>query len=759
VTLPPGQQEAVHVTAVAGHISQSNDIMWGSDTQIGPVYDFVAGKEPSSAVVSFKVDPSRLPAAVGVPNASPVGLSIQVFEPAVGSWIPLQSTYNAKSHTVTATSPHLSWFSLHWFAVAVSAACAAGVPDACGAIAIADSAKALLANALKDFWDAWSPAQVSDDCAKEADKAWKVESSVRQLSGCVIDSPGSSPVIQVENPLLLPMVIRPPAGAPHAGLADQPFLTGAHPDLSSLLTGLMDWTLNRTVIGPRSYGVVSLHDLPESGAVTMPTQPDLLALVMDAVLSILFALPGEDAVAEAAEKVVVETLPEFIAEVNQEPGSVTLGDILGFASKKAMQRTSNAEPAFTLLTGFSDAYECASENIGDVVKDTKEYGVISGVLDAALNLGEHCVETAYAEVGKDLGQHLEDVLDVLDAIPNFAKTVRETVQFFELGPQSMTAVTTAAPTAAPAATFTVCTTPTLPCSGSMKTEPTGISPATDGAGYLKGLTWSGWGTAVAVGTGTAERDNCVPNCGQGTYSAHSATVTLSHPTPYGKGLHDYSTMVIDQEGTPFSVEAFTGLTPSATKPTTTPASAASIICTGAAVTPDCSYPSAIITQPASILISSYDGATADIQDLTWSDWGSATAVGTAIAQVGNNCVPTCTEGTYHVTVTMSDPAPLGKGHQAYSMMVIRVNGTLPRGPYSGGGCESPCTTTTGQCACWAQCWLTDPSSIPGKPPWPRQPTTRRSAPTAASSSTGRAVPRGAAISSPTQIARTAWVGA
>ena len=35
--------------------------------------------------------------------------------------------------------------------------------------------------------------------------------------------------------------------------------------------------------------------------------------------------------------------------------------------------------------------------------------------------------------------------------------------------------------------------------------------------------------------------------------------------------------------------------------------------------------------------------------------------------------------------------------------------------------------TTGQAAWWAHCWLTEPSSSPAKPPWPREPTTSRSA--------------------------------
>src|SRR5262249_17737635 len=45
------------------------------------------------------------------------------------------------------------------------------------------------------------------------------------------------------------------------------------------------------------------------------------------------------------------------------------------------------------------------------------------------------------------------------------------------------------------------------------------------------------------------------------------------------------------------------------------------------------------------------------------------------------------------------------------------------------------TRTIGQGAWWLRCWLTDPSSSPTKPPCPRDPTTNRSACSAASSST------------------------
>ena len=72
-------------------------------------------------------------------------------------------------------------------------------------------------------------------------------------------------------------------------------------------------------------------------------------------------------------------------------------------------------------------------------------------------------------------------------------------------------------------------------------------------------------------------------------------------------------------------------------------------------------------------------------------------------------------------------------------------GAAPRradGPVTGIGRLSCCPrmTSTGHGECWAQCWLTDPSSNPANPPCPRLPTASRSAPSAASSSTRAGCP-------------------
>ena len=118
--------------------------------------------------------------------------------------------------------------------------------------------------------------------------------------------------------------------------------------------------------------------------------------------------------------------------------------------------------------------------------------------------------------------------------------------------------------------FQVCTSPVIPCnsyggSSRMKTEPTQIVTTADGSGYVKNLTWSGWGSATATGTGTLEIDNCNPNCAQGTFTGYPATVTLSGLTGFGQGEQAYSVMVVSAPSAPgpaSAPESFTkGLVP------------------------------------------------------------------------------------------------------------------------------------------------------------------------------------------------------
>ena len=415
-------REAVHVSATGATMTAANDMMRGADRQVGPAYQFAVATEPRSAVISFKVDPGKLAAAVGVPGATPAGLFIQIFEPALGSWIPLRSTYRPASQTVTATAPHLSLVSLTWTVLKCAVTCPAEL--------LAKLVKRFTSDIVTDIKASFPPKQNHDQCTSEADKQWSVGSTIKQLSGCVIDS-GHPPQAQVENPLLLPMTIRQPSGAPHADLTQQPYL-GKVPELSSLITGLMDWASGATLIGPRDYAVLPLQDLTGVPRLTMLTQPDALALVMDVGQGVLFALPNAKSEDQEIEDAVREVLPEFETQMEKDPGSVSLHDILdAVEGNLAKQEAAAPGPALTLVRTISDLYDCASNAANAVVSvDSVES------MNSAIEAGKTCAEDALEKVAEEVGKSYAEAVDLINGIPDFVTSIREGVQFAELGPSA-----------------------------------------------------------------------------------------------------------------------------------------------------------------------------------------------------------------------------------------------------------------------------------------------------------------------------------
>jgi hypothetical protein len=82
----------------------------------------------------------------------------------------------------------------------------------------------------------------------------------------------------------------------------------------------------------------------------------------------------------------------------------------------------------------------------------------------------------------------------------------------------------------PPSRYLVCSDIVGPCAGvTPEHKPASLLMSGDGSLYAQHITWSGWGTATATGRGTAEANNCQPDCAGGTYSAHPVTITLTRP--------------------------------------------------------------------------------------------------------------------------------------------------------------------------------------------------------------------------------------
>lgn len=81
-----------------------------------------------------------------------------------------------------------------------------------------------------------------------------------------------------------------------------------------------------------------------------------------------------------------------------------------------------------------------------------------------------------------------------------------------------------------------------------------IEPATvdllcgDGTATATSLSWSQWGSQQAVGRGTVNVVNCVPNCASGHDVAYRVTVTLSDPVRTASGSIDFTRIAVAYNG-------------------------------------------------------------------------------------------------------------------------------------------------------------------------------------------------------------------
>jgi hypothetical protein len=60
-------------------------------------------------------------------------------------------------------------------------------------------------------------------------------------------------------------------------------------------------------------------------------------------------------------------------------------------------------------------------------------------------------------------------------------------------------------------------------------EPVQIDYSADAGNIVDDITWSSWTATQAVGSGTWEYENCIPDCASSTHVPYPATITLSDP--------------------------------------------------------------------------------------------------------------------------------------------------------------------------------------------------------------------------------------
>jgi len=85
-------------------------------------------------------------------------------------------------------------------------------------------------------------------------------------------------------------------------------------------------------------------------------------------------------------------------------------------------------------------------------------------------------------------------------------------------------------------------------------------------------------------------------------------------------------------------------------------------------------------EPATIILTCGDGS-AVANSLTWSQWGSNTAIGQGTVNE-MSCVPDCAEGkdaAYRANLELSEPVKAEDGHEYFTRIAISIVGNAPSG--------------------------------------------------------------------------------
>jgi hypothetical protein len=74
-----------------------------------------------------------------------------------------------------------------------------------------------------------------------------------------------------------------------------------------------------------------------------------------------------------------------------------------------------------------------------------------------------------------------------------------------------------------------------PTAGYMQAQPYDLTLSGDGTLGISQLTWTGWGSPVATGTGRIGSNDCTPDCASGHNTYAAVRVTVSDLRPYQNG--------------------------------------------------------------------------------------------------------------------------------------------------------------------------------------------------------------------------------
>ena len=447
LSLPPaarGVTLSIHRTAT--RITRGSDPLWGTDQQLGTAYQVSVSREPAGAVVRFRVDAGRLRAMTRADGGSGSQLYVELYEPALATWLPLRSSYDPATRTVSAVAPHLSTVALGWVVTKLARAVSAA------ASAVAMTVAQFTKSFVSEVKDTLSPPQQSDHCDSEADSDWIVRSRISRLTGCVSTS-GAHPLL-LENPLLVPLDVRQPPGPAHASLLAQDL---SHDSLPQFLERGLVWVTGATLVPPHGAAVIPMNAANFTGGGTeVATSADVNMIADDVILGLLAVLPPDrewTAEVEAVEHPVVQAVESAEAA---SPGSVSSRTFLDAIAKDVKTGDTSVPGVLNFADLATSAFDCVDQGAKNIAATVQSgtAGLPAATFDRITKIGLNCFSTAMDALGKSDNENLKYALSLILSIPDLIEKAREAVQWVALGPGSTFSQTyvlradTAAPVAA-----------------------------------------------------------------------------------------------------------------------------------------------------------------------------------------------------------------------------------------------------------------------------------------------------------------------
>lgn len=337
--------------------------------------------------VTMKYDPNALPKGV-----TPTNLGMAVFDPNLDAWIPLGSTVNAQTHTVSALAPHFSLISLIFLDPAKKIVHVAGYVISTvinGTITIArwfeDLLGKLLVSTIKDLFGiapTLTCSPVSSDLVVEA------KSILNRLTACAQSASNGDESLRIRNGYGFPLRVNTfPSGYTQSW--NDIFTNGG--DILNLVRNGYYHFQRQAVLPGADLGSLTVKSTRQDTS-QLSLNLDAMSIGEDVVLTALLLFVPVGKVADAyGEKGIVSALQE-VMRIGKNKGSD--------GSSKWLQQ------AF-------DGLDCVNKfahNITKLIPPFKKEN-----LDSIVEIGRTCVSSVMDKL--NLENVLKDILGSLKIVP------------------------------------------------------------------------------------------------------------------------------------------------------------------------------------------------------------------------------------------------------------------------------------------------------------------------------------------------------